>query len=66
MGIEVDDRPRRTAIGPARQRRAALEDLAATQHGAVSRTQLAGLGFTRHEIAGLVDAGWLHRVFPGV
>jgi hypothetical protein len=66
MGIEVDDRPRRTAAAPTRRRRAALEDLVATQHGAVSRPQLATLGFTRHEIAGLVGAGWLHRVFPGV
>jgi hypothetical protein len=66
MAIEVDDRPRRTAAAPARQRRAALEDLVATQHGAVSRPQLADLGFTRHEIAGLVGAAWLHRVFPGV
>jgi very-short-patch-repair endonuclease len=66
MGIEVDDRPRRTVAAPARQRRAALEDLVALQHGAVSRPQLADLGFTRHEIAGLARAGWLHRVFPGV
>lgn len=66
MGIEMDDRPHRTAAAPARQRRVALEALVATQHGAVSRQQLANLSFTRHEIAGLVGAGWLHRVFPGV
>ncbi|HVF77248.1 MAG TPA: type IV toxin-antitoxin system AbiEi family antitoxin domain-containing protein, partial [Solirubrobacteraceae bacterium] len=66
MGIEVDERPQGTADAPARRRRTALEDLAARQHGAISRRQLTELGFTRHEIAGLNAAGWLHRVFPGV
>lgn len=62
----MDHRPRSAARETARRRRAALEDLAARQHGAVSRAQLICLGFTRHEIAGLLAAGWLHRVFPAV
>lgn len=36
------------------------------QHGAVARRQLLALGFKRHEIEGMLRAGWLHRVHCGV
>lgn len=66
MRIEVVSTPPRAADEPARLRRRGLQRLVAVQHGAVSRAQLARLGFTRHEIAGMIRAGWLHRVHPAV
>lgn len=63
MQIEVATTPRTAADEPARLR---LQRLAVAQHGVASRAQLASLGFTRHEIAGMVRAGWLHRVHPAV
>lgn len=65
MGIDVDEMPPETAFHP-RRRRAELAALAVAQHGAVSRRDLVALGFTRHEIEGMVRAGWLHRVHHGV
>jgi Protein of unknown function (DUF559) len=66
MGIELDEMPRSAASEPTRSRRVAFEATVAAQHGAVGRQQLRDLGFTRHEIDGMVRARWLHAVFPGV
>jgi very-short-patch-repair endonuclease len=43
-----------------------LAGLAKRQHGAVARRQLRKLGFTRHEIDGLVARGHLHVLHRGV
>ena len=43
-----------------------LARLAARQDGAISRNQLLGLGFTRHEIGSRVARGWLTPVYRGV
>jgi hypothetical protein len=37
-----------------------------SQHGCVARRQLLGLGFSRHEVQAMLDAGWLHRIHRGV
>lgn len=65
MGIDRDRMPPETAFDP-RRRRAELGARAVAQHGAVSRRQLLAIGFTRHEIEGMIRAGWLHRVHHGV
>lgn len=48
------------------RRQSRLGALAVAQHGAVTCGQLVALGFTRHQIRGLAEAGWLHRVHHGV
>ncbi len=65
MRVDTDIVPPDAAETRAR-RRAELGALAVAQHGAVARRQLLALGFTRHEIAGMIRAGWLHRVHSGV
>lgn len=65
MGIDTDVGPCEAAKDPQRRRKQ-LGALAVAQHGAVSRRQLVALGFTRHEIRGMVRAGWLHPVHRGV
>ena len=65
MEIDTAVKPTEAANHPSR-RRGLLGDLALSQHGAVARRQLVELGFTRHEITGMVSAGWLHRVHYGV
>lgn len=45
---------------------AAIAALAMAQHGAVERGQLLALGLGRSAITRLADAGWLHRLHPGV
>lgn len=44
----------------------ALADLAARQHGNVTRAQLSALGFTDNAVAQRVATGHLHRVHRGV
>jgi very-short-patch-repair endonuclease len=43
-----------------------VAELAAAQHGVVSRGQLLDLGFSSDAIDRLLRKGWLHRVFRGV
>jgi very-short-patch-repair endonuclease len=43
-----------------------LADLAARQHGVVSRQQLAAIGFGERAIARRIAAGRLHRLYRGV
>ena len=45
---------------------AAIAALATGQHGVVEHGQLLALGLSRSAIARLVEAGWLHRLHPGV
>src|SRR4051812_20502485 len=45
---------------------AAIAELAARQHGAISRPQLLSLGLTSSGIQRRIEAGSMHRVFPGV
>ncbi|HVL31872.1 MAG TPA: type IV toxin-antitoxin system AbiEi family antitoxin domain-containing protein [Solirubrobacteraceae bacterium] len=66
MEIEVDKMPRMAAREPSRSRADRLQTLASLQHGAVSRRQLAEVGFSRHNVDAMVRARWLHRVHPGV
>jgi predicted transcriptional regulator of viral defense system len=66
MEIELGHMPRSAASEPIRFRRTEFEAKAAAQHGAVARRQLRELGFTRHEIDGMVNRGWLHAVHRGV
>jgi predicted transcriptional regulator of viral defense system len=40
--------------------------LAEAQHGVVGRSQLLGLGFTRHTVQDCVTSGRLHRIHRGV
>lgn len=61
----MDVEPSEAAKDPQR-RREQLGALAVAQHGAVSRPQLLALGFTRHEICGMVRARWLHAVHRGI
>jgi predicted transcriptional regulator of viral defense system len=65
MGIESTVKPRDAALDSSR-RREELGALAVAQHGAVEYRHLLVLGFTRHEIRGMVRAGWLHPVYRGV
>jgi very-short-patch-repair endonuclease len=65
MEIERTVKPRHAAqLSPRRS--GELGPLAVAQHGAVEYRQLLALGFTRHEIRGMVRAGWLHPVHRGV
>jgi hypothetical protein len=43
-----------------------LERVARRQSGVIASGQLAALGFTRHEIRGLVVGGFLRRLHRGV
>ena len=43
-----------------------LAMLAARQFGVVARRQLVALGFSRHEIDGLLKRGWLHPLYRAV
>lgn len=43
-----------------------MVDLADRQHGVVTRPQLLELGFSRREVQGRVEAGWLRPVHRGV
>ena len=45
---------------------AAIAALATGQHGVVEHGQLLALGLSRSAITRLVEAGWLHRLHPGV
>lgn len=49
--------------GPVDQR---VAQLAARQHGVVTRRQLLGLGVSRHGIKRRADTGLLHRIHTGV
>ena len=64
MEIERKVLPRGAEFDSSRRRE--LGSLALAQHGAIAYWQLTDLGFTRHEIDGMVLAGWLHRVHRGV
>jgi predicted transcriptional regulator of viral defense system len=65
MGIERAMKHRGGARDPSR-RRDGLAACAATQHGVVTHGQLLALEFSRREVQGMDQAGWLHRVHRGV
>lgn len=51
---------------PARAADLALAELAARQHGVVSRQQLLALGLTARSVQHRIGRGRLHRIHPGV
>jgi very-short-patch-repair endonuclease len=66
MTREIDIEPHIAAERRSHMLDRRIAEIAARQHGVISRPQLLGIGLTRHEIAARIRAGRLHTLHRGV